>query len=141
MPKTKSIKRVVVDTNLIIAGRYNPRSASNKIIDMCIDRKLIAVYSDRIKNENMNILGKVKPQAEYFSKIQTFYSKGMYIPQPEIRIDICSDKSDNKYFEAAISGQAQYIISNDRHLLEHDGYYGIKVMRPRDFLRDLNNKN
>ena len=46
-------------------------------------------------------------------------------------------KSDNRYFEAAIAGQAKYIISNDHHLLEHDGYHSIRVMRPGPFLSML----
>jgi len=134
---TNALTKVVIDTNLIIAGRYKPNSASSRIIDMCIEQKLLAVYSGRTKDENIFVLEKVKPPAEYLSKIITFYSKAMYVPKPDTRIDICSDKSDNKYFEAAIAGQAQYIISNDHHLLEHNGYYGIKVMRPGEFLRTI----
>ena len=137
MAATKALIRVVIDTNLIIAGRYNRRSASNRIIDMCIENSLLAVYSGRTKDENIFILEKVRPPAEYLSKIIKFYSKAMYVPEPQTRINICSDKSDNRYFEAAIAGQAQHIISNDHHLLEHDGYHGIRVMRPREFLKFL----
>lgn len=130
-----SIAKVVIDTNLIIAARYKKKSASARIINLCIKGNLLAVYSGKTKDENIFILEKVKPPAEYLNKIIGFYSKASYVPKPDIKIDICSDYSDNKYFEAAIAGQAQYIISNDRHLLEHDGYYGIKVMRPSQFLK------
>jgi putative PIN family toxin of toxin-antitoxin system len=137
MAVTKALKRVVIDTNLIIAGRYKPKSASNKIIDLCIDQKLLAVYSGKTKDENLFILQKVRPPADYLSKIIKFYSKAIYVPKPDIKITICSDYSDNRYFEAAIAGQAKYIISNDHHLLEHDGYYSISVMRPGSFLREF----
>ncbi len=140
MATAKSVTRVVIDTNLIIAGMYKPRSASNKIIDLCLEHKLLAVYSGKTKDENIFILEKVRPPAEYLHKIVSFYSKAVYVPKPETRVDICSDKSDNKYFEAAIAGQAQYIISSDRHLLEHDGYHGIRVMRPGRFLREIRKK-
>jgi len=136
----KALTRVVIDTNLIIAGRYRPKSASNRIIDLCIEQKLLAVYSGRTKDENLFILQKVRPPADYLNKIIKFYSKAMYIPDPQTRINICSDHSDNKYFETAIDGQARYIISNDHHLLEHDGYYGIKVMRPGAFFSMLKRK-
>jgi len=127
--------RIVLDTNLIIAGRYNPKSASSTIIDMCINHELIAIYSEKTRNENIRILGRVSPSKEYWKKIQMFFSKAFYIPDPTTRINICSDYSDNKYFETAVDGSAQYIISSDKHLLEHNGYYGIKVMRPSEFLR------
>lgn len=125
--------RVVIDTNLIISGHYKNKQAI-KIIDMCIDGKLIAVYSENTKNENVFSLEKFKPSAEYIQKIKIFLSKAVYV-QTYTRIDICSDRSDNKFFEAAIDGTAQYIITNDKHILEHDGYYGVRVLRPREFLK------
>ena len=137
---SKALTRVVIDTNLIIAARYKPKSASSRIIKLCLEQKLLAVYSGKTKDENLFILQKVHPSAEYLDKIIKFYSKAMYIPKPSTKITICSDYSDNKYFEAAIDGQAQYIISNDHHLLEHDGYYSIKVMRPSAFLRAFKDK-
>jgi len=141
MSQTKAVARVVIDTNLIIAGRWKKRSASNKIIDLCIEQKLLAVYSGRTKNENIFILEKVRPPADYLHKIIKFYSRAVYVPKPETKIDICSDKSDNLYFEAALAGGARYIISNDHHLLEHDGYMGIKVMQPRKFLSYIKENN
>lgn len=134
---TKYPPRVVLDTNMIIAARYNPRSASNKIIDMCIKYELIAVCSEKTRNENLNILSRVRPSKEYLMKIRLFFSKSVYIPAPTTKVDICSDYSDNKYFETAIDSGAKYIITNDKHLLEHDGYYGIRVMRPADFLKSF----
>ncbi len=132
----KGLTRIVLDTNLIIAGRYNPESASRKIIELCIEGRFLPVFSEKTRRENMHILEKVKPSAEYLQKIKLFFAKAMYV-MPETRIDICSDKSDNLYFEAALAGGAKYIITNDRHLLEHDGYMGIRVFRPGEFLKEI----
>ena len=131
---TGAITRVVIDTNLIIAGRWNPQSASGRIIDLCLEQKLLPVFSDKTRQENMRILDKVRPDAGYLQKVKVFFSKSEYV-MPSQRVDICSDKSDNLYFEAALAGGASYIISNDKHLLEHDGYMGVRVMRPADFLK------
>ncbi len=140
MSETRALMKVVIDTNLIIAGRWKRRSASGRIIDLCIEQKLLAVYSGKTKNENIFILEKVRPPADYLHKIIRFYSRAIYVPRPEIRVDVCSDKSDNLYFEAALAGGARYIISNDHHLLEHDGYMGVRVMRPGEFLRHIKKK-
>ena len=82
----KALTRVVIDTNLIIAARYKPKSASSKVIGLCLDQKLLAVYSGRTKDENLFILNKVRPPAEYLNKIIRFYAKAMYIPKPTTRI-------------------------------------------------------
>lgn len=130
--------RVVIDTNLIIAGRYSKKSASWKIINLCLEGKIQPLYSESVKNENRWILEKVRPSIEYMKRVQLFFSKCIYVVPIE-KINICSDKSDNMYFETAFAGQAQYIITNDRHLLEHDGYMGIKVKKPVDFLKEIYN--
>ncbi len=131
--------RVVIDTNLIIAGRYRPRSASAAIIQACLDYKVEAIYSHRIKNENLMILERVRPDREYLDRIMRFYSRATLVQSTE-RIKVCDDPDDDKYFEAAVSGNAQFIISNDRHLLDHDGFMGVRVFRPNQFVRFLEGK-
>jgi len=71
----RSMTRVVIDTNLIIAARYKPKSATSKIIDLCLEQRVLAVDSGKTKDENLFILQKVRPSAEYLHKIIKFYSK------------------------------------------------------------------
>jgi putative PIN family toxin of toxin-antitoxin system len=130
------LTRVVIDTNLIIAGRWSAGSDSAKILELCLDGKILPVFSEKTRNENMWILEKVKPSPEYLQKVKVFFTKAEYV-MPTQRIDICSDKSDNLYFEAALAGGARFIITNDRHLLEHNGYMGVKVLRPGEFLKEF----
>jgi putative PIN family toxin of toxin-antitoxin system len=54
---------------------------------------------------------------------------------PRSNLDIISDDpSDNKFIECAIDGRADYIISGDKHLLDHDTYRGVQILRAKDFL-------
>ncbi len=127
--------RVVIDTNLMIAGRFSPKSSSSRILEMCTEQQGIeAVYSPQIKNENLFILEKVKPGPDFIHRVIRFYSRATLI-RPKERVRLCEDRDDDKYFEAALAGKADYIISNDRHLLDHDGWRGIRVVKPGEFLR------
>jgi putative PIN family toxin of toxin-antitoxin system len=128
--------RVVIDTNMIIASRFSPRSSSARIIGMCIDGRLEAVYSPAIKDENLFILEKVRPDRAFIDTIIRFYSRATLV-RPEEKVKLCEDPDDDKYFEAALAAKADFIISNDRHLLDHDGWRGIKVVRPGEFVRTL----
>jgi putative PIN family toxin of toxin-antitoxin system len=129
-------KRVVIDTNLIIASRFNPRSASSEIIEMCCDGTLQAVYSPKIKDENLFILEKVRPDSSFIDRVIRFYANAMLV-RPEKHFRVCmDDRDDDKYFDAAIAGNA-CIISNDHHLLDNDGFEGVKVFRSGEFLRTL----
>ncbi len=50
---------------------------------------------------------------------------------------ICSDPDDDKFLAAAISGKAGFVVSGDKALLKTDGFQGIRVMKPSDFLKHL----
>jgi len=139
MPPTKSLLRIVIDTNLIIAGRFKSRSASNRIIDLCLEKRLQGVYSNRIKKENIRILERVRPSERYMKKIWRYYTVSILF-DPTRRVDICFDKEDNKFLECAIAADA-IVISSDRHLLENDGYMGIRVVKPSEFMRSFMDKD
>jgi uncharacterized protein len=47
---------------------------------------------------------------------------------------VCDDPDDDKFFECAIAGGANLIVSGDKHLLKISDYKGIKVVRPRQFV-------
>ena len=57
------------------------------------------------------------------------------IINPEVKVSILKkDTTDNKIIECAISGNAKYIITGDKQLLELKEYEGIKIVNPKQFL-------
>jgi hypothetical protein len=127
--------KIVLDTNLLVAGRWNKNSSSMWILDFCIRGAFTPVYTEEIKRESLHILGKVKPPAEYMEKVTMFYDKGELVRPPHRRIHASVDMSDNRFLEAAVAGKADYLISNDHHLLDLREYEGIRIIRPGAFMR------
>ncbi len=127
---------VVIDTNLIIAGRWNPGSSSARIIDMVLRGDIRAVYTADIKEENLYILGKVKPPEHYTNRILEFYRVSRKV-ESKRRISACPDKADNRFLEAASAGKAEYIVSSDRHLLDMKEFEGIRILKPEEFEKEL----
>ena len=130
------IKTVVIDTNLIIAARWNPRSSSNRIINGVLKGDIDAVYTSEIKNENLHILEKVKPPKDYLDKILKFYRISKKVTSDR-RINASPDKADNRFLEAAVAGKVDYIISSDRHLLDLKEFEGVEILKPGDFERSI----
>ena len=57
---------------------------------------------------------------------------------PRESIFLIRDDADNRILECAFEGNAQYIISGDKHhLLPLKEYEGIKILTPGEFLRLL----
>lgn len=57
--------------------------------------------------------------------------------QPACALDVVKDDpDDNRVLECACEGQADYIVSGDRHLLRIGSYKGIPIVTVRKFLDD-----
>ena len=53
---------------------------------------------------------------------------------PKVLMAVPRDPEDNMVLECAIEGEAQYIVSGGKHLLELKEYRGIRIIRAGDFL-------
>jgi len=49
---------------------------------------------------------------------------------------IAEDPTDNKIIECAVAGEADYIVSGDRHVLDLLRYRNIAVVTPNNFLKN-----
>ncbi|MBI3385275.1 hypothetical protein HY030_03740 [Candidatus Gottesmanbacteria bacterium] len=47
---------------------------------------------------------------------------------------VAKDPGDDKFIACAISGNANYLVSGDKHLLEMNNYHGLKILSPKGFL-------
>jgi hypothetical protein len=57
---------------------------------------------------------------------------------PDFTLEIITeDPPDNRILECAVAGNANLIVSGNRHLLRLREYEGIAIVRPRDFMRML----
>ena len=62
--------------------------------------------------------------------------KNSLLVEPQERIEIVKDdKDDNKFIEAAVEGKADYIITQDNHLLNIKEVRGIRIISPEEFLK------
>ncbi|EMA08296.1 MULTISPECIES: putative toxin-antitoxin system toxin component, PIN family [Haloferax] len=57
-------------------------------------------------------------------------------PQEEIRA-VADDPDDDKFLEAAVAGNVDYVVSGDNHLLTLDSFRGISIVDPRTFYEHL----
>jgi predicted nucleic acid-binding protein len=47
---------------------------------------------------------------------------------------VARDPSDTKFLEAAVTGQADWVVSGDKDLLDIGDFESISIIPPRDFL-------
>lgn len=59
------------------------------------------------------------------------------VVEPEERISICRDPADDKFFECALAGSADYIVTEDKDILAVGEYRGVKPITADDFMAML----
>jgi hypothetical protein len=141
-PNQPMLKKVVLDTNVIVSGLNFPTSNPAKILLLVASGEIVNFTSTHIVNETRRILldkffwtdEKVEAAEGW---LQTF-SKSV---NPKNRISIINDDPDNRILECALEGRADFIISGDHHLTDLKNYQGIKIIAPSTFLALIANLN
>ena len=132
------MRRVVIDTNVMVSAYLGGRLET--IIVAWIEGKFVLTVSNQIVNEYINVLSRPKfeiARAELDDFAALILSKAEFVvPGERIRV-VEADPSDNKFLEAAVTGQADYIISGDKHLRDLKEFRGIAILTPSAFLEQL----
>jgi predicted nucleic acid-binding protein len=50
---------------------------------------------------------------------------------------VAADPSDDRYLECAVEGEADCLVTGDRHLLEIGVYRAVEILSPREFVELL----
>jgi putative PIN family toxin of toxin-antitoxin system len=132
------MRRVVIDTNVMVSAYLGGRLET--IIVAWIEGKFVLTVSNQIVNEYINVLSRPKfkiARAELDDFAALILSKAEFVvPGESIRV-VEADPSDNKFLEAAVTGQADYIVSGDKHLRDLKEFRGIAILTPSAFLEQL----
>jgi len=129
-------KRIVVDSNVLISAVFF-KGKPDIILEAWRAGTLEIILSEEILHEYSEVLKRIStkyPSIETSGLLSVFAS-GCRIVEPEaIGERICDDADDDKFLAAAIGGEAEIIISGDKHLLDVNGYSGIEILRPVEFI-------
>ena len=120
---------IVPDTSLLIAGSLFPSGAGGFILDSWRSGEVGFVLSMPILDEFEGVLRRNEIQEHeiyYIRNVLAFHSK---IVEPQRKISIIKDDPDNRILETATEGKVDFIVSNDKHLLDLKEFEGIKIIR------------
>jgi putative PIN family toxin of toxin-antitoxin system len=127
--------RIVLDTNVFISGIFFT-GPPYQILKAWRDGRVQLLVSPSILDEYQRIGAELALQfrdvdLKPFLDLLTVQAEIVLAPTlpPVIR----DDPSDDKFLEAAVAGNASYIISGDKHLLTLSEFQGIQILKPRDF--------
>lgn len=134
MPEIKA----VIDTNIFVRALIG--SAANREIYLAFTgNKFSLIISQVMVAELAEVLTRPRlkiPVKDTKTLLHAVRTKAI-IPAITAHIKACRDHSDDIILEAAISADADIIVSNDNDLLSLHPFQGIPVVDSRQFLKIL----
>lgn len=127
--------RIVLDTNVLINGVQDEHSFAYRIISLCLEGELQPICNHKILRENQLLSERMIIDEDYLHALDDFYEVCEEVPllkHSENR-SLPEDPEDEKFLEAAESGHADFIISNDHHLLDVGEFGSTKIVTPKEF--------
>lgn len=129
--------KAVLDTNIFISGIHWAGS-SQKILRSWFLGRFTLVSSMPIIEEIVATLisFKITMESEDILRWESIIIEKSLLVTPKEKVSIVKrDPDDDKFIEAALEGNADYIVSMDKHLLEIEEHKGIKIITPNEFLK------
>jgi uncharacterized protein len=129
--------RVVIDTNVFISGIFWKGPPRKILLEWRINKFQMVLSAD-ILNEYRRVVDEMSQKRGPIDVDDLFEVVGLnsILVQPvRFARPVCKDPDDDMFLEAAISGEAEYIVTGDKKLLELNGYGYIAVLTPGAFLK------
>lgn len=136
--------KAVVDKNVIVSGAIRKSGPPFAIVSAWRDGQFILVTSRSLILEVAKVLNYPKIKKKYALRedqiekaVKNLENYSVITPgRLSVRV-IKEDPDDDMIIQAALEGEAEYIVSGDRHLKALRDYHGIQIVSPTAFLRIL----
>jgi len=131
--------RVVLDTNVLVSAFVFPGGPPEAIYRRVLSGELTMIVSRPLMAELGRVLvDKFDWDASYAEEALAQLTRiGELVDPREPVNDIEDDPADNRVLEAAAEGDADRIVSGDRHLLALDSWRQIPIVNPATLADEL----
>lgn len=131
--------RVVLDTNILISAFVFPGGAPEDVFRSVLEGRIELVTSPPLLAEFGRVLSsKFGWEPSMAEQAVALVANVGSVVRPKVKVeDVAEDPDDDRVLEAALEGQAEVIVSGDRHLLRLRIWRGVKIVKAASFLRSL----
>jgi putative PIN family toxin of toxin-antitoxin system len=132
--------RAVYDCNVILSG-IGWNGTARKCLKLVAERRVFLFVTDELLSEYEAVipetLAEEAPEVDPLPKLAWIKSKARRVEASPLGKRRSRDAKDDVYLAAALGASAEYIVTYDKDLLDLDRPFGIEVVRPAEFLRQL----
>jgi putative PIN family toxin of toxin-antitoxin system len=136
--------RAVLDTNVLISGVI-ATGVPHKLLVKGFNHEYQIIVSVETLTEFRETLLKYPDrfdmdEDEVQKEVETIRYLAEFVSPQEDITTIDDDPDDDKFLEAAVAGDVDYLVSGDGHLLSLNSFRGIDIVEPRTFYELLDDQ-
>lgn len=133
--------RVVLDTNVLISAVIST-GVPYDVVVAGYDGEFQLIVSEATVTEFRETLQKYPDRfgltdEEIRTEVETLQYFAEFVDPDEEVNAVEDDPDDDKFLEAAVAGDARYLVSGDQHLLALDSFRDVEIVTPRTFYEQL----
>jgi len=132
--------RIVLDTNILVSGIFW-KGTPYKVLEAWIDDKFEMIVSEDVLMEYSRILKgfekKKKGSAEVAKSWILFIAQNSTLLKVKKKVKVCRDPFDDMFLSLAIAGNAKFIVSGDKDLLDMKEFMNVEILTASSFLKQL----
>lgn len=136
--------RAVLDANVFVSALLTTDSPPAKILDAWHARHLTLVVSPEILAEIGRIIRypKIRARHKWSEARLALFMRRLrrltLVTPGYLRVAVVKeDPDDDKYLACALEGDAEHVVTGDRHLLRLGQYQRVRILAARAFLEIL----
>ena len=132
--------RAVLDTVVFLRALINPHGRWGRLLFDLSDRYVI-VLSPEIIKEILSVLYRAGlrerfPAMAEPARLELVLAilEEAEVVEPREKVSVCRDVADDKFFECALEGRADYIVTEDKDILAVTEHRGVKTAAAEEFI-------
>lgn len=140
------MQKVIIDTNVFVSALIQRNYPYLIVRDLFIEEKIQLCVSDELLAEYYEVLSRPK-----FSRFPDFFirAEGLLADidrralkyYPTTKVDIISDKDDNKILELAEECNANFIVTGNTNDFTFTEYRKTQILTPKGYWEKRNGRN
>ena len=128
--------KAVFDTNIFVSSIFWEKGNPHKVVEFALEKKIDVFTSVEILQELEKVLRRdfEEPDEMIQRQIGLIFEYANVVAVTKKIYIVKADPEDNKILACAVSCNAGYIVTGDKHLLELKEYENVKIVTPKEFV-------
>lgn len=134
--------RAVMDTNVLVAGLRSRRGASHELLRLLTRQQWTLVLSNTLLTEYQEVLHREQSALPYSHEEIERLLDGLCLRADKWGLrsrwwPVLQDADDEAMVHLAVDSRTEYLVTHNVRHLRPAGRFGVSVVTPAEFLREL----